>query len=49
MAGLGTPAPDFAIPDVISGDTITLETFAADRRREREWVEQVLSEEESDD
>src|SRR5262249_29923599 len=31
MAGLGTPAPDFAVPDVISGDTIALETFAGKR------------------
>ncbi len=28
MLELGTPAPDFALPDVISGDTVSLETFA---------------------
>jgi peroxiredoxin len=28
MQPLGTPAPDFALPDVVSGSTITLETFA---------------------
>lgn len=28
MLELGTPAPDFALPDVVSGDTISLETFA---------------------
>jgi peroxiredoxin len=31
MAGLGTPAPDFALPDVLSGETITLESFAGKR------------------
>lgn len=28
MLELGTPAPDFALPDVVSGDTISLNTFA---------------------
>ena len=28
MLELGTPAPAFALPDVVSGDTVTLETFA---------------------
>src|ERR1035441_10343466 len=28
MLGLGTPAPDFQLPDVVSGQTIRLETFA---------------------
>jgi peroxiredoxin len=28
MLELGTPAPAFAVPDVVSGDTITLDTFA---------------------
>lgn len=28
MLPLGTPAPDFALPDVVSGKTITLATFA---------------------
>lgn len=28
MLPLGTPAPDFELPDVVSGETITLETFA---------------------
>lgn len=28
MLELGTPAPDFALPDVVSGDTISLDTFA---------------------
>ena len=28
MLELGTPAPAFALPDVVSGDTITLDTFA---------------------
>jgi peroxiredoxin len=28
MLELGTPAPDFSLPDVISGTVITLETFA---------------------
>jgi peroxiredoxin len=27
MLGLGTPAPDFRLPDVVSGQTIRLETF----------------------
>jgi peroxiredoxin len=28
MLGLGTPAPDFHLPDVVSGRTINLSTFA---------------------
>ncbi|WP_299492376.1 thioredoxin family protein [Acaryochloris sp. IP29b_bin.137] len=28
MLDLGTPAPDFQLPDVVSGQTISLETFA---------------------
>ncbi len=28
MLPLGTPAPAFALPDVVSGETITLDTFA---------------------
>jgi len=28
MLGLGTPAPDFQLPDVVSGKTIQLSTFA---------------------
>nr|WP_309224520.1 thioredoxin family protein [Halomicronema sp. CCY15110] len=28
MLALGTPAPDFALPDVVSGDPISLDTFA---------------------
>ena len=28
MAGLGTPAPDFALPDVTTGNSISLATFA---------------------
>lgn len=28
MLELGTSAPDFALPDVVTGDTISLETFA---------------------
>ncbi len=28
MLELGTPAPDFALPDVVSGETISLATFA---------------------
>lgn len=28
MLELGTPAPDFALPDVVSGDIISLSTFA---------------------
>ena len=31
MLGLGTPAPDFSLPDVVSGETVTLETFAGKR------------------
>jgi thiol-disulfide isomerase/thioredoxin len=31
MLGLGTPAPDFELPDVVSGQTIRLETFAGKR------------------
>jgi peroxiredoxin len=29
MVALGTPAPDFQLPDVVSGKTVSLETFAA--------------------
>ena len=28
MLELGTPAPDFALPDVVSGETVSLATFA---------------------
>lgn len=28
MLALGTPAPDFCLPDVVTGNTITLDTFA---------------------
>jgi len=28
MTGLGTPAPDFALPDVASGQTVSLASFA---------------------
>ncbi len=28
MLALGTPAPQFSLPDVVTGNTITLETFA---------------------
>jgi hypothetical protein len=28
MLELGTPAPDFSLPDVVSGKTISLATFA---------------------
>lgn len=31
MLALGTPAPTFALPDVVSGNTITLETFAGQK------------------
>ena len=31
MLALGTPAPEFSLPDVVSGETITLETFAGRR------------------
>jgi len=31
MLGLGTPAPGFELPDVVSGQTIRLETFAGKR------------------
>jgi peroxiredoxin len=31
MLALGTAAPDFSLPDVVSGDTITLDTFAGAR------------------
>jgi peroxiredoxin len=31
MLALGTPAPDFALPDVVSGGTIGLETFAGSK------------------
>ena len=29
MLALGTKAPDFQLPDVVSGQTISLETFAS--------------------
>lgn len=29
MLALGTPAPDFTLPDVVSGQTLTLSTFSA--------------------
>jgi peroxiredoxin len=29
MVALGAPAPDFSLPDVVSGKTISLKTFAA--------------------
>ena len=28
MLALGSPAPDFQLPDVVSGDTVTLDSFA---------------------
>src|SRR5689334_14851542 len=31
MIGLGTPSPDFSLPDVLSGSTIHLESFAGKR------------------
>jgi peroxiredoxin len=31
MPGLGTPAPAFSLPDVVTGNTITLEDFAGQR------------------
>lgn len=31
MLALGTPAPDFSLKDVVSGRTVTLDTFADDR------------------
>jgi thiol-disulfide isomerase/thioredoxin len=31
MLGLGTPAPDFSLPDVVSGSNINLESFAGKR------------------
>jgi thiol-disulfide isomerase/thioredoxin len=31
MLPLGTPAPDFALPDAVSTDTISLDTFAGKR------------------
>ena len=31
MLGLGTPAPDFSLPDVVSGNMINLESFAGKR------------------
>jgi len=31
MLALGTPAPDFSLPDVVSGRTITLASFKDDR------------------
>ena len=29
MVALGSPAPDFSLPDVVSGKTVSLQTFAA--------------------
>ena len=31
MIALGTPAPDFSLPDVVSGKTVSLSTFAGKR------------------
>src|SRR5690606_13554422 len=31
MLGLGTPAPDFNLPDVVSGETVSLDTFKGDK------------------
>ena len=31
MVGLGTPAPEFSLPDVVSGKTITLQDVAGER------------------
>jgi peroxiredoxin len=31
MRELGSPAPDFSLPDVVSGETISLATFKGDR------------------
>jgi peroxiredoxin len=31
MLALGTPAPPFSLPDVVSGRTVTLESFAASK------------------
>ena len=31
MLELGTPAPEFSLPDVVSGRTVTLESFAASK------------------
>ncbi len=31
MAGLGTPAPDFELPDVVSGRTVSLADFAGNK------------------
>ncbi len=31
MPALGTPAPDFQLPDTVSGKTITLQTFAGQK------------------
>ena len=31
MLGLGTPAPDFRLPNVVAGQTVTLDNFAADK------------------
>ena len=28
MLGLGTPAPDFRLPNVVAGQTVTLNNFA---------------------
>ena len=31
MLGLGTPAPDFRLPNVVSGQTVSLENFAGNK------------------
>ena len=31
MVALGSPAPDFSLPDVVSGHTISLQTFAGEK------------------
>jgi thiol-disulfide isomerase/thioredoxin len=31
MVGLGTPAPDFHLPDVLSGKTVSLDSFAVNK------------------
>src|ERR1700722_1771663 len=31
MLGLGTPAPDFRLPNVVAGQTVTLDNFAGDK------------------
>jgi peroxiredoxin len=51
MAGLGTPAPDFALPDVTTGNSISLATFAGRKAllvmfisRHRPYVQHVKHE-----